>query len=41
VIDAIVSAHLKNFDMSRDISLRLKPVAEPNFVGFGVAMNFK
>lgn len=41
VIDAIVSAHLKNFDISRDISFRFKPVVEPNYIGVGIAMNFK
>lgn len=41
VIDAIASAHLKNFDISRDISLRIQPVAQPNFVGIGLAANFK
>jgi hypothetical protein len=41
VIDAVVSAHLKNFDMSRDISLKMKPVAFPSGVGVGLVMNFK
>ena len=41
VIDAIASAHLRNFDISRDISLRIQPVAQPNFVGIGLAANFK
>lgn len=41
VIDAIASAHLRNFDISRDISLRIQPVAYPNFVGIGLAANFK
>lgn len=41
VIDAIASAHLKNFDISRDISLRIQPVAQPNYVGMGLAVNFK
>lgn len=41
VIDAIASAHLKNFDISRDISLRIQPVAQPNYIGMGLAVNFK
>lgn len=45
VIDAIVSAHLKNFDMSRDISFQFKPVFQPNIngpgAGIGIAMNFR
>ena len=40
VLDAITSAHLKNFDISRDISLRMAPVATPNGVGLGLVMNF-
>jgi hypothetical protein len=39
-VDAITSAHLKNFDISRDISLRMKPVAAPEGVGLGLVMNF-
>jgi hypothetical protein len=45
VIDAIASAHLKNFDMSRDISFQFKPTVQPSYagvgVGVGVTMNFK
>ncbi len=42
VLDAITSAHLKNFDMSRDISMRFEPVAMPNNgLGLGLVMNFK
>ena len=40
VMDAVTSAHLKNFDISRDISLRMKPVVTQNGIGFGLAMNF-
>jgi len=40
VLDAITSAHLKNFDISRDISMRLSPVATPQGVGLGLVMNF-
>jgi hypothetical protein len=41
VLDAVASAHLKNFDISRDISMRMKPVLQNNGVGFGLVMNFK
>lgn len=42
VIDAIVFAHLQNFDVSRDLSVRFQPVAMPNGgAGFGLVMNFK
>ena len=41
VLDAITSAHLKNFDISRDISMRMKPVTTQNGVGLGLVMNFK
>jgi hypothetical protein len=41
VIDAVVSAHLKNFDISRDISLHMTPVATSNKLGLGLVMNFK
>lgn len=41
VIDAVVFAHLKNFDVSRDISIRMQPVADPNGAGIGLVMHFK
>ncbi len=41
VIDAIAAAHLKNFDISRDISFRVQPVLHPNYIGMGLAVNFK
>ena len=40
VLDAITGAHLKNFDMSRDISMHVQPVAMPNGIGMGLVMNF-
>jgi len=41
VIDAVVFAHLKGFDISEDISIRYRPVAMPNGgLGFGLVMNF-
>ena len=41
VIDAIVSAHLKNFDISRDISLHMRPAPTPNGLGLGLVMNLR
>ena len=42
VIDAVVFAHLKNFDVSRDLTLRMQPVAMPNNgAGLGLVLNFK
>ena len=41
VLDAITSAHLKNFDISRDISMKMTPVATPNSIGMGLVVNFK
>ncbi len=42
VVDAVVFAHLKNFDISEDITLRARPVLMPQGgIGFGLVMNFK
>ena len=41
ILDAITSAHLKNFDISRDISLRMLPVPTPVGLGLGLVINFK
>lgn len=40
IMDAIVFAHLKNFDVSKDVSLRFQPVVDPNGVGMGLVMHF-
>lgn len=41
VIDAVVFAHLKGFDISDDISLNLRPVLTPQGgAGFGLVMKF-
>ncbi|WP_118976163.1 DUF5683 domain-containing protein [Taibaiella koreensis] len=41
VIDAVVFAHLKGFDISEDISIRYRPVVMPSgALGFGLVMNF-
>lgn len=42
IVDAVVFAHLKGFDISEDISFRLHPIVTPQGgYGFGLAMNFK
>lgn len=41
IMDAVASAHLKNFDISKDISMQMKPMVQNNFVGLGLVMNFK
>lgn len=42
IIDAIVFAHLKNFDVSQDISLRMQPVAHPGRgAGIGLVFHLK
>lgn len=41
VLDAIVFAHLKNFEVSPDISMQLRTIPNPNGVGVGVVMNFQ
>src|SRR5690606_22413524 len=35
IMDAVASAHLKNFDISKDISMQMKPMVQNNFVGMG------
>lgn len=40
VLDAVTSAHLRNFDISRDISLQMKPMATPYGAGLGLAVHF-
>jgi len=40
-LDAVAAAHLKNFDISRDISMNFTPVATPYYVGVGVVVTFK
>lgn len=41
IMDAVASAHLKNFDISRDISMQMKPMVQSNFIGVALVMNFK
>ena len=41
IIDAVVFAHLKGFDISEDLTLKWKPVLTPQGgPGFGLVMNF-
>ncbi len=40
VMDAITSAHLKNFDISRDISLHVSPVINNKGAGLGFVFEF-
>lgn len=41
IVDAITSAHLKNFDVSRDISMRMFPVVVPKGAGMALVMSFR
>jgi TM2 domain-containing membrane protein YozV len=42
IMDAVVFAHLKDFDISRDISMRMQPVMYPNGgAGLGLAFHLK
>ena len=38
ILDAVTSAHLRNFDVSRDISLHITPVPTPLGAGIGLAV---
>lgn len=41
IVDAVVFAHLKGFDISEDISFRVRPIVTPQgSYGFGLALNF-
>lgn len=40
VIDAVTSAHLRNFDISRDISMQVYPTATPAGAGMALVVNF-
>lgn len=41
ILDAVASAHLKNFDISPDISMNVQPVIQSNYAGLGLVVNFK
>jgi len=40
VIDAVVFAHLRNFEVSQDLSLRLKPINDGRGYGLGLALSW-
>lgn len=40
VLDALTFAHLKEFDVSKDISLQMSPVIAPGGAGFGLVMRW-
>lgn len=41
VLDAVTFAHLKNFDVSKDISMHMSPVATPGGIGLGLVLQLK
>lgn len=41
IMDAVTSAHLRNFDISRDISLHVAPTPTPYGAGIGMALTFR
>ena len=41
IVEAITGAHLKNFDISRDISMQMRPVAMPAGAGIGLVLTLK
>ncbi len=41
ILEAMTGAHLKNFDISRDISMQVQPMVRPEAVGLGMVFNFK
>ncbi|MEZ5016726.1 MAG: DUF5683 domain-containing protein [Flavipsychrobacter sp.] len=41
ILDAVASAHLRNFDVSPSISMQMQPVIQPNYIGAGLVVNFK
>lgn len=41
ILDAVASAHLRNFDISPDISMRFQPILQPQHIGVGLVVNLK
>lgn len=42
IMEAISGAHLRNFDISKDLTMQIRPVITPvNTFGLGLVMNFK
>jgi hypothetical protein len=40
VVDATVSGHLKEFDISNDLSLKVQPHFQPQFQQTGISLQF-
>jgi hypothetical protein len=40
ILDALVSAHLRNFDMGKDISMKIYPTLPQNTIA-GIALQIK
>jgi hypothetical protein len=41
IIDAMASAHLRNFDISKDLSMKTMPMIEPNYAGIKIIVSKK
>jgi hypothetical protein len=41
IMEAVAGAHLKNFDISEDISMRVRPMASPQGLGMGLVFCLK
>jgi hypothetical protein len=41
IVDATVFGHLKDFDVSEDLSLKINPVINKNAKGFSLVLGFK
>ncbi len=41
IVEAMTGAHLKNFDVSRDLSVNIRPSIQPNYVGIGLVLSVK
>ena len=42
ILEAISGAHLRNFDISKDLSMQVSPIVTPiNTMGIGLVVNFK
>lgn len=41
IMDAVASAHLRNFDISRDISMHMSPMLFSNGIGVGIVLHLK
>jgi Family of unknown function (DUF5683) len=38
IVDALTSAHLKNFDVSKNISMQIYPMADSKYLGIGIVL---